>query len=73
MKLVKHGDELVAVVEHAWEKAFLTAQRGKTAWVPLFPLGLAFPIAEIDPVTRQVILCAGQDIVNQQEVVFHDN
>jgi hypothetical protein len=73
MQLVKHGEQIVAVIERRWEKAYLTAQQGKREWVPLFPIGLATPIAEIDPMTRQVRLCAGQAIVNQQEVVFHDN
>jgi hypothetical protein len=73
MQLVKHGEQVIAIIERHWEKAYLTAQRGKQAWVPLFPIGLASPIAEIDPVTRQVRMCAGQAIVNQQEVVFHDN
>ncbi len=73
MQLVKHGDKIVAVIERQWEKAYLTAQQGKQEWVPLFPIGLALPIAEIDPVTRQVRMCAGQAIVNQQEVVLHDS
>ncbi len=73
MQLVKHGDKIVAVIERQWEKAYLTAQQGKQEWVPLFPIGLATPIAEIDPVTRQVRMCAGQAIVNQQEVVLHDS
>jgi hypothetical protein len=72
MQLVKHGEKVVAIIERQWEKAYLTAQRGKQEWVPLFHLGLASPIAEINPVTRQVRMCAGQAIVNQQEVVFHD-
>ena len=72
MQLVKHGDKIVAVIERQWEKAYLTAQQGKQKWVPLFLIGLAIPIAEIDPVTRQVRMCAEQAIVNQQEVVLHD-
>jgi hypothetical protein len=73
MQLVKHGDKIVAVIEKQWEKAYLTAQQGKQEWIPLFPIGLAIPIAEIDPVTRQVRMCTGQAIVNQQEVVLHDS
>ncbi len=67
MKLIR-----VAVIERQCEKAYLTAQQGKQEWVPLFPIGLAIPSAEIDPVTRRVRMCAGQVIVNQQEVVLHD-
>jgi hypothetical protein len=73
MQLVKHGDKIVAIIERQWEKTYLTAQQGKQEWVPLFPMGLAIPIAEIDPVTRRVRMCAGQAIVNQQEVVLHDS
>ena len=73
MQLVKHGKKVVAIIERQWEKAYLTAQQGKQEWIPLFPVGLAIPIAEIDPVTRQVRMCAGQAIVNQQEVVLHDS
>jgi phage tail protein X len=73
MQLVQHGDKVVAVIERQWEKAYLTAHQGKQEWVPLFPIGLAIPIAEIDPVTHQVRMCAGQAIVNQQEVVLHDS
>jgi len=73
MQLVKHGDKIVALIERQWEKAYLTAQQGRQEWVPLFPIGLAIPIAEIGPVARQVRMCAGQVIVIQQEVVFHDS
>ena len=73
MKLVQHGDVIVAIIEHSWEKAYLTAQQGKQEWIPLFPGGLTAPIAEMNPVTRQVRMCAGQAIVNQQEVVLHDD
>ena len=73
MQLVRHGEQIVAIIERGWEKAYLTAQQGRQQWVPLFPIGLAIAIAEIDPLTRQVRLCAGQAIANQQEVVFHDD
>ena len=73
MRLVKHGEQVVAIIERRWEKAYLTAQQGKREWILLFPIGLATPIAEIEPVTRQVRMRTGQAIVNQQEVIFHDN
>jgi hypothetical protein len=71
MKVVKHGDTAVAIIEHGWEKLYLMAQRGTVAWVPLFLHEDAIPFAEIDPVSRQVRLCAGQELLDQQEVVFH--
>ena len=72
MKLVKHGDTIVAVIEHNWEKAYLTACRGEQEWVPLFTLGSTSPVAEIDPVTRQVRMRVGYIAANVQEVVLHD-
>jgi Restriction endonuclease len=74
MQLVKHGDKVVAVIERQWEKAYLTAQQGKQEWVPLFTVSSSqFPVAEIDPATRQVRMCAGQAVTDQLEVVLHDN
>lgn len=73
MKLIKHGEALIALIEHNWEKAYLTSQQGKQEWVPLFTIGSTAPIAEIDPVTRQVRLCTGQTVADQQEVVLHDH
>lgn len=73
MKLVRHGDAIVAIVEHHWEKTYLTSQQGKQEWVPLFPSESTTPIAEIDPMTRQVRLAPGQTVLDQREVVFHDH
>lgn len=73
MKLVRHDDTIIALVGYNPEKAYLTSQQGKQEWIPLFTIGSATPIAEIDPVTRQVRMCAGQTIADQQEVVLHDH
>lgn len=74
MKLIRHGEtQVVALIEHNWEKAYLTAQQGKLAWVPLFIVGSPRPAAEIDPVTRQVRVCAGQTMADQMEVMLHDD
>ena len=71
MKVVKHGEAVVAIIEHSWEKSHLKAQQGSCAWVPLFLPGSTTAFAEIDPVGRQVRLCAGQALLDQKEVVFH--
>ena len=47
-------------------------QRGTVEWVPLFLHEDPIPFAEIDPVSRHVRLCAGQELLDQQDVVFHD-
>ncbi len=60
MKVVKHGDAIVVIIEHGWEKLYLMAQRGTVEWVPLF-------LHE-----DHVRLCAGQELLDQQDVVFHD-
>ena len=71
MKVVKHGDAIVVIIEHGWEKLYLMAQRGTVAWVPLFLHEDTIPFAEIDPVSRHVRLCAGQELIDQRDVVFH--
>jgi hypothetical protein len=68
MKVVKHGD---AVIEHGWGKSYLVAQQGTVEWVPIFLHRDTSPFAEIDPVSRQVRLCAGQELLDQKDVVFH--
>jgi len=73
MKLVNHGNTIIAIIEHQWEKAHLTSQQGKQAWVPFFTVGSQDPVAEIDPVTRQVRMCAGKTVADQLEVVLHDD
>jgi hypothetical protein len=70
MKLIRHGDIIVALVERAWEKAYLASQRGKQEWVPLFAVEGMQPVAEVHSTTRQVRLCADQQIADQQSVVF---
>jgi hypothetical protein len=47
-------------------------QQGVVEWVPIFLRGDPTPFAEINPISRQVRLCAGQELLDQQEVVFHD-
>lgn len=72
MKLIKHGDAVILLIEHAWEKVYLKAQQGVWEWVPLFLPRETTPFAEIHTVSRQVRLCAGQEVLDQQEVVFHE-
>jgi hypothetical protein len=43
MKLVKHGDTVVAVIEHQWETAYLMPQQEKQEWVELFLVGKGQP------------------------------
>jgi hypothetical protein len=73
MKLVNHNSMIIAIIEHQSEKAYLTSQQGKQAWVPLFTADSQDPVAEIDLVTRQVRICARETIPDQLEVVLHDN
>ena len=72
MKLIRHGTEIVAVIQHGGEKAYLHSQRGKQEWVPMFLVGEARPFAEIHSATRQVHLCEGRELAAEQSVVFHD-
>jgi hypothetical protein len=71
MKLVKHGEAVVAIIEHQWEKAHLKAQQETGEWVALFLPGESTPYAEINPVSLNVRLCIGQELRDQKEVVFH--
>ncbi len=73
MKLIKHGDLVVAIIEKMQEKAYLTAQRGQQDWIPLFVIGSAVPVAEIHSKTLQVRVCVGQQIADQQDVMFGEN
>lgn len=71
MQLIKHGESVVAIVEHHWEKMYLKSQRASLKWVPLFLAGGTTAFAEIDPVSLQVRMCIGHALHDQQEVVFH--
>jgi site-specific recombinase XerD len=71
MQLIKHGESVVAIVEHHWEKKYLKTQRASMKWVPLFLAGGTTTFAEIDPVSLQVRMSVGQALRDQQEVVFH--
>lgn len=71
MKLVKHGEAVMLLIEHAWEKLSLKAQQGTVEWVPLFLPRDATPFAEIHAVSRHVRLCAGRELFDQKEAVFH--
>jgi hypothetical protein len=72
VKLVRHGTQVVAIIEQRWEKAYLLSQQGKQAWVPMFLEGEARPFAEIHSATRQVRLCEGRELAEEQRVVFHE-
>ncbi len=73
MKLVRHTvQEVVAVVERNWEKAYLTSQQEKCEWEPLFLVGEAIPFAEIHTTTHQARLCEGRHLTEQCDVVLHD-
>jgi hypothetical protein len=71
MKVVKHGDALVVIIEHSWEKSYLKAHQGKGEWLPAFLPGSTTPFAEIDPESRQARLCPGQELLDQKEVVLY--
>jgi hypothetical protein len=71
MKVVKHGNALVVIIEHNWEKSYLKAHQGKVEWLPVFLPGSTIPFAEVNPVSRQVRLCPGQELLDSKEVVFH--
>ncbi|MBV9229536.1 MAG: hypothetical protein JOZ18_09510 [Chloroflexi bacterium] len=72
MKLVKHGDAAILLIEHTWEKVYLKAQQGVLEWVPLFLPGEATPFAQIHAISHHMRLCAGQQVLDQQKVVFHE-
>lgn len=72
MKLVRHGAQVVAVIQQGWEKAYLLSQQGKQEWVPVFLVGEAQPFAEIHSTTRAVRLCEGRELADEQGVLFHD-
>ena len=71
MKVVKHGDAAVVIIEHGWGKAYLMAHQGTVEWIPIFLRGDPTPFAEINPVSRHVRLCAGQELLDQKDVLFH--
>jgi hypothetical protein len=71
MKLVRHGTQVVAIIELRWEKAYLLSQQDRQAWVPMFLEGEARPFTEIHSATRQVRLCEGCELAEEQRVVFH--
>lgn len=64
MKLVRHREQVIAIFERAWEKAYLLARQGKEEWIPLYLSGQEHPqlCAEIHPITRAVRL-HGEDLV----------
>jgi len=72
MKLVRHGTQVVAIIEQGWEKAYLLSQQGKQEWVSMFLEGEERPFAEIHSATRQVRLCEGRELAEVQGVVFRD-
>jgi membrane protease YdiL (CAAX protease family) len=45
--------------------------RGSLEWVPLYLVGGTVPLAEIHTDTRQVRLCEGQSLFDQQDVELH--
>jgi len=65
MKLIRHGTEIVAMIEHQREKAYLISQQGKQEWVSLFPVGDTIPVAEMNTTNLQVRLCAGQTAADE--------
>ena len=71
MKLVRHGAQVVAIIEQGWEKVYLLSQQGEHEWVSMFLVGEARPFAEIHSATRQVRLCEGRELAEEQRVVFH--
>jgi len=72
MQLVKDGDKSSLSLKDNGEKLTLTCSKANRNGFRFSPSAW-LPIAEIDPLTRQVRMCAGQAIVNQQEVVLHDS
>jgi hypothetical protein len=72
MKLIRHGTQIVAIIQRAWEKAYLLSQRGKQEWIPVFLIDRAAPFAEIHSESRQVRLSAGSELISEQRVFFHD-
>ena len=71
MKLVRHGAQVVVIIEQGWEKAYLLSQQSEHEWVSMFLAGEARPFAEIHSATRQVRLCEGRELAEEQRVVFH--
>lgn len=73
MKLVRHHEEVVALFERAWEKAYVLAHQGKQEWVPLYLPDQRQPCAEIHVTTRTVRLCGVYLLQTEQTVFFRDS
>jgi len=71
MQLVRHGSAIVAIIERRWERVYLSSAKDRLEWVPLYLVGGALPLAEIHTGTRQVRLCEGQSLFDQQDVELH--
>lgn len=72
MKLVRHHEDVVALFERAWEKAYVLARQATHEWIPLVLPGQVNPCAEIHPITRLVRLCEGYALLMEQRVTFQD-
>lgn len=72
MKLVRHHEQVIAIFERAWEKAYLLAHQGKEEWVPLYLSGQAQPqlCAEIHTITRTVRLHGEHLVPSELSVQF---
>lgn len=71
MQLVRHGSAIVAIIERRWERDYLSSVRGSLEWLPLYLVDGTVPLAEIHTDTRQVRLCEGQSLFDQQDVELH--
>lgn len=70
MKLIRHHEEVVALIERAWEKAYLVDRQTPPQWLPLVIPGQALLCAEIHSCTRRVRLCEGYTLSTEQRVTF---
>ena len=64
MKLVKHSEAVVAIIEQQCEKVYLKSQQRPMRRVPRFLVGNTTAFAAIDPMSLQVPVCAGQDLLD---------
>lgn len=74
MKLVRHREQVIAIFERAWEKAYLLARQGKEEWVPLYLTDQTQPqlCAEIHTITRAVRLHGEQLVPRELSVQFRE-
>jgi len=70
MKLIRHGDSIVAIIQGNHEKQLLVARREQQEWVPLFLPDCIEPLAEIHCRTLHVRLYQGQHFGNEETVEF---